>query len=96
MAISWSVIASLAASVGILPLMELNVPYKYQLLSRVLMRFIQTTVEPTPTFTSTVRLEDIVRVLAKELFALDWWSVTEMADGRVATHTPDGIASAVS
>lgn len=37
-----------------------------------------------------------MRVLAKELFALDWWSVTEMADGRVATYTPDGIASAVS
>ena len=93
MVISESTFASLAASVGILPLMELNVPY--QLLSRVLIRFIKTTVEPTPTFTSTVRLEDIERVLAKELFALDWWSVTEMADGRVATHTPDGIASAV-
>ena len=93
MVISGSTFASLAASVGILPLMELNVPY--QLLSRVLIQFIKTTVEPTPTFTSTVRLEDIVRVLAKELFALDWWSVTEMADGRVATHTPDGIASAV-
>lgn len=93
MVISGSTFASLAASVGILPLMELNVPY--QLLSRVLMLFIKTTVELTPTFTSTVRLEDIVRVLAKELFALDWWSVTEMADGRVATHTPDGIASAV-
>ena len=93
MVISGSTFASLAASVGILPLMELNVPY--QLLSRVLIRFIKTTVVPTPTFTSTVRLEDIVRVLAKELFALDWWSVTEMADGRVATHTPDGIASAV-
>lgn len=94
MVISGSTFASLAASVGILPLMELNVPY--QLLSRVLIRFIKTAVEPTPTFTSTVRLEDIVRVLAKELFALDWWSVTEMADGRVATYTPDGIASAVS
>ena len=94
MVISGSTFASLAASVGILPLMELNVPY--QLLSRVLIRFIKTTVVPTPTFTSTVRLEDIVRVLAKELFALDWWSVTEMADGRVATYTPDGIASAVS
>lgn len=51
MVISGSTFASLVASVGILPLMELNVPY--QLLSRVLMRFIKTTVEPTPTFTSS-------------------------------------------
>ena len=94
MVISGSAFASLAASVGILPLMELNVPY--QLLSRVLMRFIKTTGEPTPTFTSTVRLEDIVRVLAKELFALDWWSVTATAVRLVETHTPDGIASVVS
>ena len=70
MAISEWRTASGVASVGFSLSMVLNVPNQTQ--SMQLMLLLDTSATMISTFTSTVRLEDTVRGLAKEPCELDW------------------------
>ena len=87
MAISEWRTASGVASVGFSLSMVLNVPNQTQ--SMQLMLFmIHTRITKSSTFTSTVRLEDTVRGLAKEPCELDWrWETAVMVTRAVLMPT---------
>ena len=87
MAISEWHTASGVASVGFSLSMVLNVPNQTQ--SMQLMLFlIHTRITKISTFTSTVRLEDTVRGLAKEPCELDWrWETAVMVSRAVLMPT---------
>ena len=87
MAISEWRTASGVASVGFSLSMVLNVPNQTQ--SMQLMLFlIHTRITKISTFTSTVRLEDTVRGLAKEPCELDWrWETAVMVSRAVLMPT---------
>ena len=87
MAISEWRTASGVASVGFSLSMVLNVPNQTQ--SMQLMLFmIHTRITKSSTFTSTVRLEDTVRGLAKEPCELDWrWETAVMVSRAVLMPT---------
>ena len=87
MAISEWRTASGVASVGFSLSMVLNVPNQTQ--SMQLMLFlIHTRITKISTFTSTVRLEDTVRGLAKEPCELDWrWETAVMVTRAVLMPT---------
>ena len=86
MAISGFVAAWAVVSVGISLSMVLNVPNQTQ--SMQLMLLFDTSATKISTFTSTVRLEDTVRGLAKEQCELDWrWETAVMATRAVLMPT---------
>ena len=86
MAISGFVAAWAVVSVGISLSMVLNVPNQTQ--SIQLMLLFDTSATKISTFTSTVRLEDTVRGLAKEQCELDWrWETAVMVTRAVLMPT---------
>ena len=86
MAISEWHTASGVASVGFSLSMVLNVPNQTQ--SMQLMLLFDTSATKISAFTSTVRLEDTVRGLAKEPCELDWrWETAVMVSRAVLMPT---------
>ena len=86
MAISEWRTASGVASVGFSLSMVLNVPNQTQ--SMQLMLLFDTSATKISAFTSTVRLEDTVRGLAKEPCELDWrWETVVMVSRAVLMPT---------
>ena len=86
MAISEWRTASGVASVGFSLSMVLNVPNQTQ--SMQLMLLFDTSATKISAFTSTVRLEDTVRGLAKEPCELDWrWETAVMVSRAVLMPT---------
>ena len=86
MAISGFVAAWAVVSVGFSLSMVLNVPNQTQSMQLMLLLVISGT--KISTFTSTVRLEDTVRGLAKEPCELDWrWETAVMVTKAVLMPT---------